>query len=114
MRRILGILVLLGGIVLLVLSANLKKRIQGGKLKIAEAQQQAQQENGSLPLRPIPRARVESAEEQAKQQAMQRGEETSQELSQFEAYVSWFHVGGIVFIILGAGIFCLSWKKKSS
>lgn len=103
-----GIVVALGGIALIILSSYITNRIEGGKTEIGSAQRQVDQGNSLFSFNPATKAVGKGLFTDSSQRKINAA---NQEVVQYETLVKWFQIGGIVLIILGAGIVFIGRKK---
>ena len=97
-RKILGALLLVGGVILIIVSVNVKSRAEMGEMRISNAEEQVSEEDRPY-LRPIPRARSRATSEQAEERI---GEGTAT-VANYEQIAMWLKIGGIICVVLGAG-----------
>lgn len=106
-QKILGIAILVAGIVLLGFSFYIKQQVAEGEEKISTAQRRVNQGNALFSLTPATKA----IGERMTSSAQRKINEGVFEVGRYKDLAEWFQVGGIVFIILGAGIIFLDKKK---
>lgn len=108
-RKILGIVVAIVGAICLVFSHYIAGQIAEGRLRIASGQRQVDTTNSlfnqSQYTKPIGGVFTGSGQE--------RINAGNAQISYYESVENKLKIGGIVLIVIGAGIFFL-WRKRSS
>jgi hypothetical protein len=107
-RRISGIIILIIGIVMYFFSNYITDQVNEGKKKVSNAQKKVNQGNSLFSLNPYTKEIGKAATNPA-QQEINEGE---QQISEYEQIAHWLYVGGVVVVILGAGIFVISFVGK--
>jgi hypothetical protein len=109
MKKMIGILGLIGGIVLLIISFYIKHQIEEGKAQISSAQEKVDQGTGLFSVTPQTKA-VGNVFTGAAQNKINEGKG---QISHYEEVASWLQIGGIVLVILGVGVVFLGRKKSA-
>ncbi len=107
-RRILGIVFAVGGIIMLLFSNYIYEQIGEGNRKISRAQKQVDTGNAFLSLTPESKKIGEHLTGPI-QQKIDDGRATVEE---YEVLAERLHIGGIVLIIVGAGLFIISFINR--
>lgn len=103
----LGIVVLAAGIGLLGFSFYIKQQVAQGEEQISTAQRRVNQGNTLFSLTPA----TKEIGNRMTSSAQRKINEGILEVGKYKDLAGWFQVGGIVCIILGAGILVLDKKK---
>lgn len=110
-KRLIGIVICAAGIALLVISGYIKHRVAEGKADIASGQQKIDQGKTLFGLNPV-------TKEVGQQLFINSGEkkikEGSQQVHDYEILANRLQIGAIVCIIVGVGIFAISFKKRKA
>ncbi len=106
-KKVLGIFVVIVGVVLLLTSIYIRNRVSSGRMEIASSQQQVDQTNqlfsSNRATKQVGRGFTESSQRKINAANLEAG--------QYDQLVLWFQVGGIVLIVLGAGIVFVGKRK---
>lgn len=107
-KRISGIVILLVGVAMLAASSYIKSQVEEGREQISSAQKKVKQANSLFSLNPVAKevGGVVTGEAEKKINAGQ------QQADEYEQIRGWLQVGGIVCLVVSAGLFLLSRKKK--
>jgi uncharacterized membrane protein HdeD (DUF308 family) len=107
-RRIIGILILIGGIVLIVVSQYIKARVEEGKTEISSAQKKVNQGNSLFSLSPY----SQPVGKKITGSAQKKIDEGNLQVSQYEELAGQLQIGGVVLIIIGIIIIAIPRKSK--
>lgn len=107
-RRALGILVLIGGIVLIFISNYIKGQVEEGNLKISSAEQKVQQGNKLFSYNPL----SQQVGKQITGSAQKKINAGKEQVSYYTQLADNLQIGGIVLIVLGIIIVVIPRKKS--
>jgi hypothetical protein len=102
-----GVVILICGIVLLCVSIYIKTQVLEGREKISSAQSQVDQGNALFSLTPETNAVGKTVTGSA-QRKIDAG---SREAAHYEEVARWTQIGGIILIVVGAGVILISRKR---
>lgn len=108
-RRVLGILIIIGGIVLLFVSNYIKSRVAEGEEQISSAQKKVDQGNRLFSLNPY----SQKLGGHLTDSAQKKINEGKQEAAHYANLADQLWMGGIVAIIIGGIIVIIPRKTKS-
>ncbi len=107
-KRILGFIVLIGGLALVLISHYISTQVGEGKSKISKAQKQVDMGNDLFSLSPSTKALGKGVTGSA-QKKIDAGK---QQVGEYEELAENLQMGGIVVALLGVVILFISRKKK--
>lgn len=107
-QRIIGLIVLIGGVALICISMYIKTQIVAGNEQIASGEQKIKTMDTVFSLSPATK-QVGSAVTNSGKQKIAKGKE---EIAYYTALASQLQIGGIILIVAGAGIFIFGKKRK--
>lgn len=107
-KRILGLILLIGGIGMVFVAQYISSQVEQGKEEIASAQKKVNQANSLFSLSPTTKELGKGFSDSA-QKKIAAG---TQEAKEYELLASRLQIGGIVFAVLGIGLIILGGKKK--
>jgi hypothetical protein len=107
-KRVLGFILLVGGIVLMLFSNYILNQVAEGKEKISNAESQVQRGNSLFSLNPVSKE-VGKGIMGGAQNKIDIGK---QQVGYYEDLAGKMHMGGIAAIALGLVLIFLSFKKK--
>ncbi len=108
LKKIIAIVVLIGGISLILISNYIKNRVATGRQEISGAQQQVNQRNQLFTVAPPAAQVIGRGFNNSAQSRINQG---TQEADMYAQRAHWLQIGGIVLIILGIGIFIFPIRK---
>ena len=108
MKKTLGILILICGIVALSFSYYITTQVVMGKTKVASAQKKVNQGKSLLDLDPTAKELSKGLTDKAQKKI----DEGSQEIAQYETLAQNLQYGGIALLVLGTLILIIGKKKK--
>jgi len=107
-KKILALVMLLGGIVMICISLYIKSEIEQGNLKISSAQSKVNQGNSLFSMSPYTKSMGQSMTGGA-QKKINAGKA---QIQYYTELAEQLQIGGIVLIVLSGGLFLISGKKK--
>jgi len=109
-KRILGFVLVIGGILMIIFSHYIKGRVAEGREEIQSAQKKVDITESIFSLHPATKGIGEGVSGAAQGKI----EEGEQEASHYAELADWFQIGGIVLIVVGVGVIFLSRKKRKA
>lgn len=109
LRRIVGIVVCIAGVVLILVSAYIKNQVAEGKEQIAEGQQKVNTGKALFGSNPYTKDVSQKAIFDPAEKKIKAGQE---EVSEYETLANRLQIGGIILIIASLGIVFIPGKKK--
>ncbi|MBI5273324.1 MAG: hypothetical protein HY861_05010 [Chlamydiia bacterium] len=100
-RKIIGVVLVVVGAALFYLSHYINTQVAEGREKISNAQSTIDTTNSLFSLDPT----AKKIGKQITGSAQKKIDAGKQEAAQYAAYAHWCMIGGIVFVILGVGVF---------
>lgn len=100
MRKLLGITIGIIGIALILLSSYIKNRVEEGEGQVSDAQKQIDQGNSLFSIAP----ETKSLGRSFTGAAQKKIDAANAEIAEYAHYSGWFQKGGIILIVIGAGI----------
>ena len=107
-RRILGIVVVIAGIALIVISQYIKTQVAEGNLQISSAQQKVDQGNKLFSLSPYSKPIGQQMTGSA-QKKINAGQE---QVAYYDQLADQLQIGGIILIVIGAVIILIPRRAK--
>lgn len=110
-KKIIGIILIVVGVAMIFVSNYIIDQVNEGKLKISKAEKQVQQGKSLFSLTPITKAIGDKAASSAERKI----DAGKAQVSEYEELAGTLHMGGIILIVAGVGVFALgflSQKKK--
>jgi hypothetical protein len=107
-RRVLGFLILIGGVGLIVFSNYIKGRVEEGEAEISSAQKKVEQGNSLFSLNPYSKL----VGQQVSGSAQKKINEGKQQVSYYNQLSGQLQIGGIIVIILGIVIILIPRRSK--
>ncbi len=107
-KKIIGIVIFVCGIVMFFLSNYISEQVNEVKYKISNAEKQVQQGKSLFSLSPY----TKGIGDKAASSAQKKIDAGKNQVTEYEQIANLLHIGGIVFVILGAGIFMLGFINK--
>lgn len=107
--RILGILILIAGVASIFFSNYITEQVIQGKAKVQQGEKAVQQGNKLFSLNPVTKAVGENLTNPI-QKKINEGKET---IAHYEQLAQTLKTGGIIGIIVGAGLIIISFMHKS-
>ncbi len=108
--RIIGIVILLGGVAMLGFSSYIKHRVEEGKTEIAGAEKSVDQGNQLFSLNPVAKEIGKGLSGMAEKK-INKGK---QDVAEYEELAGWLQIGGIIAIVLGALVVIFGKKRRFS
>jgi hypothetical protein len=108
-KRILGIILLVVGFAMYLFSNYIEGQVTEGRKKISSAQKTVDQSNSLFSHNPY----SEEIGKGITGSAQKKINEGKNEANTYEQMATWLHVGGAILIVVGAGIFIMSFMKKN-
>ena len=108
-KRILGILICIAGVVLILISNNIKGQIAEGNLKISNAESQVNQGQSLFGLNPITKEIGQRAVIDPAQQKINAGKA---EVAEYTILANRLMIGGIILCVVGFGIAVIPFGMK--
>jgi hypothetical protein len=109
-KRIIGIVMAIGGIALMLVSAYIKSRVEEGKQQITSAQKKVDTGSGLFSLHPIAK---EIGQGVVIDPAQKKLDEANLTVAHYEQVAGWCQKGGIALLVLGVGVIFIGRRKKS-
>ncbi len=109
LKRIIGIAVCIGGIVLILISNYIKSQVEEGKEEISDAESKVQRGKTLFGLNPYTEAIGQKIIFDPAEKKIDTGK---QEISSYEAKASQFMIAGIIVIVVGIGIILIPFGRK--
>lgn len=107
LKKLIGIVMLIGGIIMIVTSIYIKNEVSSGRREISSSQRQVNQANDLFSLTPqtkeVGKVFTDSAQGQINKGTLKADLYAKRAL--------WLQIGGIILIILGIGVFFVGKKK---
>ena len=100
MRKFLSITIGIIGIVLILLSSYIKNRVEEGKDEVSDAQKKVNQGNSLFSIVP----ETKSLGDTFTGAAQKKIDAANEEIAQYAQYAGWMQTGGIILIVISAGI----------
>lgn len=107
-KRILGIVLAVGGIAMFIVSVYITNQVESGKLQIASGQQKVDTANRLFSLDPTTKAVGKRVLTDPAQEQIDEGKD---QVAHYEMLAARLKVGGIILFIAGLGFVCWSFKK---
>ena len=108
-RRVSGIILLIIGIVMYFFANYIADQVTAGKEQISSAQSKVDAGNTLFSLNPYSKQIGKAVVTDPAQQQINEGK---QQVSQYDQISHWLHTGGIVVMIIGAGLIIISFIGK--
>ncbi len=108
-KRILGIIIAIGGVVLILFSRYITSQVEEGQGRVSSAQRSVDQGNTLFSVTPESKAIGKSITGSA-QSKINAGQE---EISAYEQLARWLMIGGIGVIILGVVVIFVGGKRRA-
>ncbi|MBS0615875.1 MAG: hypothetical protein JSR58_04920 [Verrucomicrobia bacterium] len=108
-KRILGIILVLGGVALLLVSNYIANQVEQGKEQISSAQKKVDQGNSLFSMSPY----TKDVGEQITGSAQKKIDAGQQEVIQYETLAGQLKIGGIVVLVVGLLFVIFGRKRKS-
>lgn len=109
LKRIIGILICTGGVVLIFISNHIKNQIESGKIQISNAESQVSQGKTFFGLNPVSKTIGDQAIFNPAQNKINAGKE---EVTYYESLANQLQIGGIIAIVVGIGIALIPFGGK--
>lgn len=109
-KRILGLVVLIVGVILLFVSHYIEGRVAEGQEQVKGAQKKVNQGNSLFSLSPA----TKDAGQQLTKGAQKKIDAGKQQISHYADIADQLQVGGILLVIVGAGIILICRNKKDA
>lgn len=109
LKRIIGILICIGGVVMLFISNHIKNEVESGKMQISSAESQVSQGKTLFGLNPVTKTIGDQAVFNSAQNKINAGKE---EVAYYESLAHQLQIGGIIAIIIGIGIALIPFGSK--
>ena len=110
LRRIIGILICIGGIALIFLSNYIAKQVEEGKEKISNAQNKVEQGKTLFGQNPVSKEIGQKIFFDSAEEKINAGKE---EVAEYEQMSNHLMVGGIALLLIGAIIIVIPRRKKN-
>lgn len=107
-KRIVGIIFILGGIALLLISKYITEQVEDGKKQISSAQKKVDQGSTLFSLSPY----TKGVGEELTGSAQKKIDAGKQEVAYYEAVAGQLKVGGIACLVVGGILFIFGRKAK--
>jgi uncharacterized protein YjeT (DUF2065 family) len=107
-RRALGILIIIGGIVLFGISQYIKGQVEEGKMKISNAEKKIEQGNKLFSFNPISK----QVGQQITGSAQKKINEGKEEVDYYTQLANQLQIGGYILMIVGLVIVLIPKKTK--
>ena len=108
MKQILGIILVIVGVVMLFVSNHIKNEVAAGRLQIIQGQRTVNQVNTLFSARP----ETQAVGKQVTGGAQRRIDEGQGQVDYYTNLANQLQMGGIVLIIVGAGLFVWGLVKR--
>lgn len=107
-KRIIGIIIAVGGIVMIGIAHYIKGQVEEGKIQISEGQQQVDQTNKLFSMSPYTKGIGEGLTSSGQRQINQG----KQDVAYYTMVANRLRIGGIVAIVVGLGVIFIGPRKK--
>ncbi len=108
-KRILGILVLVGGIVLLGVSYYIKQRVAEGQIEVSSAQKKVDRSSSLFSLNPVSKQLGQGMTDSA-QKKIDQG---NQQIDEYTVLANRLQIGGFILGIAGVLVIIFGKKRKA-
>jgi peptidoglycan hydrolase CwlO-like protein len=108
MKKSIGFVVVILGVVSILFANYIHGQVDAGKQKVSSAEKKVGQANSLFSLNPV----VKEIGQEATNRAQDKIDEGKETIGQYERIAQWLQMGGIVLVIVGAGIVLVSFLKK--
>ncbi len=109
-KRVLGIVLVIIGIAMYLMSNYIQQQVEEGKGQVSSAQKKVNQSNSLFSLSPNPVA--EQIGKGFTDSAQKKINEGKLEIAKYEGMAGWLNTGGIVLVVIGACFFAFSFAGK--
>ena len=109
LKRIIGILVCIAGVVLILFASYINNQVAAGKEQVASGQKKVDQGKTLFGLNPYTKAVGQKVIFDSADQKIKAGQE---EIANYETLAGRLQIGGIVLIVAGLGIIFIPSRKR--
>jgi hypothetical protein len=109
LKRIIGILVAIGGVVLIFVANHIQEQVEGGKEKVSSAEKSVGQGQRLFGLNPYTKEIGQRTIFDPAQNKINAGKE---EISHYESLANSLKIGGIILALAGIGIVFIPFSRK--